>query len=282
MGVTRIEWTATYHPDGSVTPGYTFNPWIGCQKVSAGCQFCYAERDFTRKPRWANTWGPPATSERIRTSAANWHQPIVWNEQAERGDWRTKVFCASLGDVFEDHPHLQAWRDDLWALIDQTPRLDWLLLTKRVEHVLAMVPGRWFPDFPSNVWIGTSVENQAAADERIPALLSIPAPVRFVSAEPLLGAVDLTDMSAGGYHFNALRVDSEIVGIRRRHLDWVIIGCESGPQRRPMQLDWARDLVHRCQAAGVAAFVKQLDIDGRVSKDPAEWPAELRVREFPA
>ena len=233
MGKTKIEWT-----------DYTFNPWIGCQKVSAGCAHCYAHRDFKRKPRWATCWGPPATTERIRTSDANWKQPLRWNSQARAAGRRDKVFCASLGDVFEDAPGLQPMREDLWALIDQTPNLDWLLLTKRVENVARFTRS---VGWPHNAWLGFTAENQAMLDARVPLALALKVqyriPVVFVSVEPQLGPII----------FN--RVDlahRAIAGI-----SWVIAGGESGPDARPMHPNWARALRDQCVAAGVPFFFKQ-------------------------
>ena len=121
MGVTKVEWTATIAPDDSVTPGYTFNPWYGCTKISPACDHCYAEG-------WAKrsgiiTWG----GERKRTKDNNWLKPIKWNRQAWRDGVRRKVFCASLGDVF-DNQVPEDWRLDLWELIANTEMIDWLLL----------------------------------------------------------------------------------------------------------------------------------------------------------
>ena len=237
-----IEWT-----------DHTFNPWIGCTKVSEGCKHCYAEREMDH--HWKRVqWGPQGT--RVRTSAAYWREPLKWNSQVWaqcevcgwRGEFdggpcqgcqhplvtvgkyaRQRVFCASLADVFEDRDELKPWRDDLFRLIEQTPNLDWLILTKRPQNVT------WY--LPDNVWIGTSVENQRAADERIPALLKIPAKVRFLSCEPLLGKVNLRGWV--------------------NDIQWVIAGGESGPEARPMHPNWARSLRGQCQAAKVPFFFKQ-------------------------
>lgn len=268
---SKIEWTT-----------HTFNPWIGCTKVSAGCKHCYAERDTSNRVSTARglpLWGPGST--RRRTSAANWKQPLAWNKKARQGriwhegarsefvadplpPWdRPRVFCASLADVFEGgRSELDAMRVNLWVLIEQCDELDWLLLTKRPENVLAMVPARWLEPgkWPRHVWLGTTVENQAMADERIPRLLRIPAPVLFLSIEPLLGQVTLTDMKipGTGWSCNPLLVDDERVDAgRMRHIDWVIVGGESGPVARPMHPDWVRSIRDQCQAAGVPFFFKQ-------------------------
>jgi protein gp37 len=268
---SKIEWT-----------DHTFNPWIGCTKVSPGCTNCYAAVDtFARRERshGRELWGPHA--ERHRTAEAYWKQPLKWNRQVwqqcvlcgwrgpvsethvdcpicdgeEMEPTRQRVFCSSLADVFEDHPQLGDWRTELFALIEATPNLDWLLLTKRPENVSNMVPYGWMQNFPQNIGIGTSVENQKYADERIPALLRIPAKVRFLSCEPLLGKVDL--------HFNHLMVpdgypdSGEEFNYIFEYIHWVICGGESGPHARPMHPDWARSLRDECQAAGVPFFFKQ-------------------------
>lgn len=236
---TAIEWTATYHDDGTVTPGATFNPWHGCTKVSQGCKHCYAE---TLSHRWGRNdlWGPTGT--RKKTSDAYWREPDKWNRAAEAAGTRRKVFCASMADVFEDRPELTPWRIDLFRTIVSTPHLDWLLLTKRPGNVLRMYdeaaqPLGKSPVLPDNIWIGTSVENQEAADERMPILAHIPAIVRFLSCEPLLGPLDL--------------------GFGNWRPQWVIVGGESGPGARPMEEAWVRSIQEQCAGANVPFFFKQ-------------------------
>lgn len=235
---SNIEWT-----------DHTFNPWIGCQKVSPGCDHCYAEaRD--RRFTGGALWGPHAP--RRRTSQANWRAPLRWNRAAAKAGKRARVFCASLADVFDNHASIQQeWRDDLWTLIYRTPHLDWLLLTKRPQNIARYMPpavengGIW-----PNVWLGTTVENQTEADRRIPHLLAVPARVRFLSCEPLLGPVDLRPyLGAKFLH--------QRYGLGAGALSWVICGGESGPGARPMHPDWARSLRDQCQAAGVAFHFKQ-------------------------
>ncbi|MGH9769098.1 MAG: DUF5131 family protein, partial [Blastocatellia bacterium] len=172
---SKIEWT-----------DHTFNPWLGCSKVSPACTNCYAEA-------WAKRsglvkWGDGA--ERRRTSEANWKEPLKWNEQARREGVRRRVFCASLADVFEDRGELVQWRNDLFVMIEKTPYLDWLLLTKRPHNVLPKLEAirkHWLADkLPlfDNIWIGATVENQEMADKRIPELIQIPAAIHFLSCEP--------------------------------------------------------------------------------------------------
>lgn len=233
--------------DSAIGTDHTFNPWIGCTKVSDGCKNCYAEEMMDKRFSRVR-WGPNGT--RQRTSADYWRQPLRWNAEAAAAGARARVFCASLADVFEDRPELDEWRADLFRLIVSTPQLDWLLLTKRPQHVNSMIEhatgfsdaAMWF-HAARNVWVGTSVENQATANERIPHLLSIPARVRFLSCEPLLGPVSLSrflDCSPCG---GAVR--------------WVIVGGESGRNARPMFPAWVRLLRNQCAAANVAFFFKQ-------------------------
>lgn len=172
---TKIEWC-----------DHTFNPWVGCTKISPACDHCYAEG-------WAKRSGQVVWSgERKRTSIANWRLPLKWNREAEASGTRPKVFCASLADVFDNEVD-PVWFTDLFELIEATPNLDWLLLTKRIGNVAKMVAdGRWFPTHWPNVWIGATICNQAEADRDIPKLLAVPAAKRFLSMEPLLGPVDLS------------------------------------------------------------------------------------------
>lgn len=303
---------------------HTFNPWIGCQRVSPGCEHCYAE---ALDNRWGGgldaqgvkrlRWGP--TAPRIRTSDAYWQQPLAWNREAEKAGVRHRVFCASLADVFEQRHRgegdLDSWRLSLFELIAHTPHLDWLLLTKRPENVRPLLDrvidayertaggadgellaSRWLAgEAPHNVWLGTTVEDQARADARIPALLSMPAKVRFLSCEPLLERVNLTLCSSAIISKFFSPKEMKTSGI-----DWVIVGGESGAGARPFAVDWARDIIRQCRRARVAVFVKQLgakpcrgqveyDREGSLRlplKDPAggdmaEWPDDLRVRELP-
>lgn len=251
---------------------HTWNPWIGCTKVSPACDHCYAERSMPAKFQ-AVTWG--AGQPRKRTSQANWREPVKWNAQAQREGKRYRVFCASLADVF-DNEVPQDWRADLFKLIAATPHLDWLLLTKRignVEHMVMESMRQMFhstkeepPTWPwPNVWLGATVVNQAEADRDIPKLLAMPATKRFASMEPLLGYVDLTELQPPGEArtwIDALRgLDMGMAGIGPsrsiQRLDWVIVGGESGPQARPMHPDWASSLRDQCTAAGVAYHFKQ-------------------------
>lgn len=263
MENTKIEWAT-----------HTFNPWEGCTKVGPGCNNCYAE---TRNARFSGgtsiNWGPGAP--RRRTSEKNWQLPLKWNREAEKTGVRPRVFCSSLADVFDNEVDPQ-WLVDLFDLIQSTPRLDWLLLTKRIGNAATMVKeGRWFPSHWPNVWIGATIVNQDEADRDIPKLLAVPSAKRFLSMEPLLGPVDLSYFLEGwmcrkcgvsripmGDHGNCdcpLPGDtSEKQGDHKNGmLDWVIVGGESGPKARPMHPQWARSLRDQCQAAGVPFLFKQ-------------------------
>lgn len=298
---SKIEWT-----------DHTFNPWRGCTKVHEGCAHCYAETLSKRNPSTLGVWGP--AGERVVAAESYWRQPLKWNREAEREGVRRRVFCASLADVFEDWPgimrgtgggylhHAQRWqnvtyveisdimigrsrvsmndvRRRMFALIDATPNLDWLLLTKRPENILRMWPRREdyayvaeagaLNDYPmyrrENVWLGTSVSLQVHADKQVPALLESQdlCPVRFLSIEPMLGPVDLTGVTfPHGGRENVLHCATseraQRAGIDRLNgINWVIVGGESGPGARPMHPAWVHSLRDQCQAAGVPYFFKQ-------------------------
>lgn len=273
---------------------HTFNPWWGCFKVSAGCANCYAETFAKRTGH--SIWGPPATSPRRLFGDKHWQEPLKWHAAAEKSGQRARVFCASMADVFEDHPEVVGERRRLFALINLTPWLDWQLLTKRPENVASMVPEEWAAGFPPNVWLGTSVEDQDAADARIPYLLAIPAAVRFLSCEPLLGPVNLvndkpiignvvqagnpTYWLTGRPHWGEPRAETGgrplEIGPR---IHWVIVGGESGPKHRPMDPDWLTSLLTQCHEADVPVWVKQ--DSGLHPGRQGRIPDALYVQQFP-
>jgi protein gp37 len=189
-------------------------------------------------------------------SDAYWRKPLKWNEQAEKEGRRYRVFCASMADVFEDRPELAGWRLDLFRLIVHTRNLDWLLLTKRPENIVSMMDSMGWPFMLANAWVGTTVENQEQADRRIPQLLAVPAVVRFLSCEPLLGPVDLSSIPDALYD-TGMPFSWNKLGGDERGIKWVIAGGESGHGARPMHPDWVRSLRDQCQAAGVPFFFKQ-------------------------
>lgn len=280
---TKIEWAH-----------HSFNPWEGCAKVSPGCKYCYAESQHRlwysalgKEDMPGTCWG--VSAPRLARSAENWGKPLRWNKKALELGERHRVFCASVADVFEQQSELSRAfagqtaqvptgkdagtrtvtfvdedeeRIRLFALIIDTPQLDWLLLTKRPEAILATLQRifrllcepqrnsytdkrafrlleRWLLDGrpPHNVWLGASVENQQEAEARIPHLLRVPAVRYFLSCEPLLAPVDLRPYLAG--------------------LHWVIVGGEAGPHARPIHPDWVRSLQQQCQQARVSFLFKQ-------------------------
>jgi len=243
--MTGIEWTDE-----------TFNPWQGCTKVSAGCLNCYAETIAKRKLRGDKfnvKWGKGQA--RIRNSAEYWQKPFAWEKKAKKTGTRIKVFSASMADVFDGEVDT-SWRTDFWDVVRQTPTLDWQVLTKRPQNILEMLPTDW-GDGWNNVWLGTSVEDQKRADETIPILSSVPAKVRFLSVEPLLGPVTLNLAKIG----------------------WVICGGESGHGYRPLKPEWALSVRDQCIASKTPFFFKQW---GTANKKFAGKLLEGRIwEEFP-
>lgn len=232
---TKIEWAT-----------HTVNFWWGCMKVSEGCANCYAE---TLSHRFGKSiWGPPSTTDRERKSGAIANMR-KWDRQAAKSGEVVRVLAQSMSDFFEDHPQLPAWRNEAFGVIEECENLVVMLLTKRPENIMRMVPKSWIHDWPEHVWIGTSVENQNAAKKRIPHLLAVPAAVRFLSCEPLLGEVSIAEYyreeGNGAY------------SVWADYIDWVIVGGESGNNARPMHPDWARSIRDQCVAADVAFHFKQ-------------------------
>ena len=287
---SKIEWTE-----------HTFNPWIGCEKVSPGCDHCYAERGSARLgARYKlRLWD----GDRYGTGPAYWKEPLSWNRAAERRGRPALVFCASYADVFDATSGLglDDLRARLWALIEATPHLRWLLLTKRPGNILSLTPRRWWSrSIPSNIWLGTTAENQEYADKRIPLLLGakreLGARIAFVSHEPALGPIDLrrwfacSDPQCGGGVHRGLTPESTFGakdGEYRKYpcperLDWVITGGESGPGARPYDIAWARDILDVARPEGVPCFVKQLGSNVRFVPVPGighRIDSELRFAE---
>lgn len=253
---SKIEWT-----------DHTFNPWIGCTKVSPGCEHCYAEAMMDTRLGKAK-WG--AGQPRTLTSDKNWQAPIKWNQEAAESGVRYRVFCASLADVF-DNEVPAAWRERLFDLIRQTPHLDWLLLTKRIGNASKMLPwGAGDEPWP-NVWLGATIVNQEEADRDIDKLIATNAAIRFLSMEPLLDYVDLTAWlfkfepcpgcpcpnpteGAATPGYEQCCNEPELVP---SDIDWVIVGGESGNLARPMHIGWVRTIRDHCEAANVNFLFKQ-------------------------
>lgn len=234
---TAIAWT-----------DHTFNPWWGCTNVSPACDHCYAEAFAKRTGH--DVWGKDGA--RRFFGDKHWAEPLRWSG---------RVFCASMADVFEPRADLIEPRARLWGLIEATPNLTWQLLTKRPEQVSKMIPAHWLGDWPSHVWLGTTVEDQQRAQLRIPRLLSVPGvAVRFLSCEPLLEAVDLSEWAS--------------------LVEWVIVGGESGPHHRPLNLDWARNIRDECSATETPFFFKQ--VGGRTPTAGGDELDGERIKQFPA
>lgn len=318
---TKIQWCDS-----------TWNPVQGCTKISPGCAHCYAERSLPARFHGIG-WGD--SEPRRLASAATWRLPFRWARRSrvcdacgyadsearyaikhcdpETGEWcqcetyhRRRVFACSLSD----------WLDQWWPIgilgafletIRATPTLDWLLLTKRVSnwekrlraaaYCCHEATRNWVKDWldgtpPPNVWFGVSVENQDR-DSRIREAVKVPAVRRWLSLEPLLGPVDVRPWLPP-------QLVHPLCPVKERgQIDWLVIGGESGPQARPCNVEWIRDLLRQGWAAGLPVFVKQLGGDPRCpyplgvpawgrlrlrhpkGGDPAEWPPDLRVREWP-
>ena len=278
--MTKIEWTK--NDDGS--DGKSWNPVTGCSQIAEGCRFCYAKRMSKRLAGRAGY--PPAPDNfKVTLHPDRLDQPLHWRKP-------TKIFVCSMSDLFhEDVPDEFIW--DVWNVMRGTPRHIFMILTKRPQRMYSLIEF-WHMGFYENIRLGVSVSMQADADRNIPWLLRTPAAYRFVSAEPLLSEIKMP-----------------FVNTKLQRLNQVIIGCESGPGRRPMKLEWARDIVGQCREAGVDCFVKQIesdicpDCDGKafvnvgidrdyafcatcrgegkvklhVERDMAKFPDDLRVRQ---
>jgi protein gp37 len=263
--ITKIGWT-----------DHTMNPWIGCARVSAECDHCYADTGSRRLAAKYKLTLWDEGSRRFLTSDDYWKQPLRWNRKAEAEGRRARVFCASFSDVFEDRPELQAPRERLRLVIERTPSLDWLLLTKRPENMVRMM-GAWRSAWPSNVWAGTTAGLTSSLEERHAELARVPARIRFLSMEPLLEEVSLEA------HWSDSPGDSCVwLGF-----DWVIVGSESGAKARPMEPAWAARIVKQCKAWRVPVFVKQMAtatghaMGDHHGIDPRWWPAGEWPREWP-
>jgi protein gp37 len=264
---SKIQWTH-----------HTHNPWRGCRKVADECKNCYI---VTTPP--FRTTGQTHGSTRVRAGEAALREPLSWNRAAEKANERRRVFCLSLGDWLDDENVPIWWLADLLGAINDTPNLDWLLLTKRPQNwhdrvKLAYETQRSAMDMnlrwlrgtpPPNVWIGVS----AGADQS--AALDIPAKIHFLSCEPMLRPMDSTHAAKFG---------------------WIILGGESGHNARECHIEWIREGVQFCREHDVRCFVKQLGakpisstgwtgplkmIHDKKGGDINEWPEDLRIREFP-
>lgn len=214
---------------------FTFNAWWGCEKVSPACKFCYAERDSLSQ---GDFWG--ANGNRRFFGDKHWNDPIRWNRKATEEGTRKKVFCLSMGDIFEDRRDLDSARLRVFTdLVPNTPNLDWMFVTKRIEKAMDLVPSSWRDKWPDNAWVITSIENQDYLEKRMPYLSKIPARVRGISAEPLCGPVDFTGWE--------------------NSIEWMITGGESGDENlvRIAPPDWYRGLRDWCIKNNKPFYFKQ-------------------------
>ena len=337
MPPTTIAWC-----DHSINPIRARNLETGavghyCEKISPGCRHCYSS---TLQPRFQM---PSFQEQRGSGSSIEPFLDTTKLEQVLQRKKPTKYFWADMTDLFGEWVP-DAWLDQCFATMALTPQHTHMVLTKRPERML-----RYLTDLPRrlptpgsgrctggppfcrgivsdgcdhsvgycgapwslpNVWCGISVENQAAAETRIPLLLQVPAAIRFLSCEPLLSSVDLTNLRTTDGYLNALTGLYASKDAMTERLDWAICGGESGPQARPCHLPWIEYLLRQCQETGTACFVKQLGHqaydphqiyvlnEGRVHEcegcvscryhtkdakgaDPTEWPLALRIQKFP-
>jgi len=267
---SKIEWTT-----------HTFNPWHGCSEDSPGCANCYAKKMAMRNPTVLGVWGKNGTRPIAAESA--WKQPFRWDRAAAVKGERHRVFCASISDIFEGPDTMPAehWRRVSMArarlmneVIPQTPNLDWLLLTKRPQNCInaekGFIPASWKLAFPKNVWIGTSVENQKYADERIPHLLRVPAAVRFLSCEPLLGPVTIPEEYLRGGE--TIHISMSVSGaLRNKDLD-----CFDHKDGRRMTRAEAEAELLRLQSQGVKV-IPCGECDGFSTETGCPWHREPRI-----
>jgi protein gp37 len=241
MSKTKIDWADK-----------VWNPVTGCTKVSSGCKNCYAERVAKRFWRDGIIGDNYRPFSEVRCHTERLEQPLHWNKPA-------RIFVDSMGDLFhKDVPN--TFISQVFWIMEMAPMHTFMILTKRPKRMLEWVNQDYQNPLP-NVWLGVSAEDQKTADEKIPILLEMPAVVRFVSVEPMLGKIDIWQYLGGnrnpiGEIFN------------NKGLDWIICGCESGPGARPMKMSWAADLKHQCVFASVPFFFKQAMIEGKLVKMP--------------
>jgi protein gp37 len=287
---------------------HTFNGWWGCVEVSPACDNCYAR---SLSERWGfDVWGKD--KPRRFFGDKHWNEPLKWDRKAREAGRRDRVFAYSMADLFEDRRDLDPWRERQWRLVEATPNLDWMLLTKREDCLERMLPERWLKNPLPNVWLGTTAENERRAKERIPALLKVPAAVHWLSAQPLLGPINLMGWLMEGSdpghcgacghghgfmrcpNYGGIAADCDrckCPGFKRKWfgLGWVIVGGESGAGARRMDPSWATEILAQCRKAHVPYFFKQkgeilakeLGCRDKAGKDLSEWPEEFRVQEFP-
>lgn len=279
MSKTKIAWTEQ-----------TWNPVVGCTKVSDGCKNCYAEKMAYR----LYCMGQEKYGHVTRYN--KWSGHTYCDESALQIPLKRKkptmYFVCSMGDLFHESVPFEFIKRVRQIAID-CPQHTMQFLTKRPERALKFT--QWLAgrddisiaEWPRNCWLGVTVENQEQADKRIPILLQIPAAVRFVSCEPLLGVIDLTKLQfptwARTQYVNALtgKINPSLSTGRDEHIDWVIVGGESGRMRRDCPYEWIESIVEQCKSASVPVFVKQIPFGRRINKDISEFPPNLQFQEYP-
>jgi len=257
----------------------------GCTPISPGCENCWSARESTRMAFNPNPKIHLPVAQLTTMSRIGWTGQIRLREGNLDLPLRTKKpqVWLILNDLFHEDVH----RDFIlrsFIVMRATKQHTFLLLTKRIKRAMEWI-NEWRPAaevladmslkinlFPNNIRVGTTICNQAEADEKIPFLLQIPAAIRFVSIEPMIAPVDPN--VEWGQGVGELALESG-------RINWVVLGTESGPGRRPANLEWMKNIVQQCKEAGVPIFVKQIEINGKTSKNPEDWPIELRIRELP-
>lgn len=268
----------------------TWSAWYGCSKVSLACDHCYAE-NLNKRFHSGENWGPGAP--RRPASDANWKVPVSWQRNhakffAQHGR-RRRVFLNNQADIFDNEVD-QSWREAVWDLIEATPDINWLLLTKRIGNAKKMLPARWAGHLPDNVWLGITVIDQEEADRDVPKLLECHAIVLYLSVEPMLGPIRLEKWlwqccgnTVGGAEYYG-QVEEVCCGNPDviDQLSWVIVGGESGHGARPMRANWVRGLRNECKAAGVAFHLKQHGEFAplRITREQFEHPLRKHIGEM--
>ncbi len=283
---TGIQWTDETH-----------NFWKGCDKISAGCKYCYAARDFDR-------YGLGQFSNITRTKGFN--NPLKYAARIGDGKfWEgMKIFVGSWMDFFIDRPEVNEWRNEAWQIMKDTPEFQYQILTKRADKILEMLPDDWGPEY-DHVWMGVSMENQEAFNDRILHLAKVPAKIKFISAEPLIGPIDMSypeELNPAEFCCQTANAFCGCQGhpqnaplLHQADISWVIIGGESGNDNgkhkyRPCDTEWMSEIIAQCGWLDIPVFVKQLGtqlykdlgLKDRHGGKPEEWPEELHldIRQF--